>query len=111
MPMDIPFNDMLDVARKAGEHPAAFDARRKSGEAHLPSPVWRTIETPDVEADIEAAGLWLRDTIDPYRPTGVYLGLDTLNENDGAGKNVEIGMTTKADPAPLAMEWAWDCEQ
>jgi hypothetical protein len=109
--MDIPFDDMCAVVRKPGHLAAAFDALRSIGEARIQSPVWRTIETPDIESDIEDAGRWLRETITLYRPTGVYLGLDTLNEDDGAGKNVEIGMTTEADPATLAMEWAWSCEQ
>src|SRR5260221_5132855 len=109
--MDLPIDDILTVVRKLTEPRAAFDALREIGEAHLKSPVWRAIKTPDIEADIQATGLWLRLTIAPKRPTGVYLGLDTLNEREGTGKNVEIGMTWKADPAPLAMEWAWHCER
>lgn len=109
--MDIPFADILAIVRKWHEPTAAFEALREIGEARLQSPVWRTIDVPDIESDIEDAGEWLRATVSPYRPTCVYFGLDTLNEDDGAGKNVEIGMTIKADPAPLAMEWAWNCEK
>jgi hypothetical protein len=109
--MDIPFEEILAVVRQPLEPAAAFELLRQIGEAHLPSPVWRTIETPDIEADIEAARAWLHNALDVSRPTGVYLGLDTLNEDDGAGSNVEIGMTSQADPVPLAMEWAWNCEQ
>lgn len=109
--MDIPFADILAIVRKPDEPTAAFEALRKIGDARLPSPVWRAIDVPDIESDIEDAGEWLRAAISAYRPTGVYLGLDTLNQDDGAGKNAEIGMTTKADPAPLAMEWAWKCEK
>jgi hypothetical protein len=36
--------------------------------------------------------------------------LDTLNEEDGGGHNVEIGLTTTADPERLKMDWAWGCE-
>ena len=109
--MDIPIADILAVVGKPGEPTAAFDALRKIGEARVQSPVWRMIDVPDVESDIQDASRWLRETITPYRPTGVYLGLDTLNENDGVGQNVEIGMTSKADPARLEMDWAWKCEQ
>jgi len=47
------------------------------------------------------------ESIFEFRPTGVYLGLDTLNENRGEGKNVEIGMTRDANPEELIMDWAY----
>lgn len=53
-----------------------------------------------------AEGKHLRD-----RPSGVYLGLDTLNENRGEGKNVEIGMTRDANPGELEMDWAYRLSQ
>lgn len=105
--MDIPFDDILAVVRKPGDLKAAFGALREIGRSHLPSEVWDKIGTPEVEADVWLAGAWLKESIFEFRPSGVYLGLDTLNENRGGGKNVEIGMTRAANPAALAMDWAY----
>jgi hypothetical protein len=109
--MDVPFDDILTVIRRLTDPQSAFADLRAIGELRSPSPMWRAIKTPDVRADVDAAASWLYGTITPFRPTGVYLGLDTLNERDGQGKNVEIGMTIKADPVPLNMDWAYRCEK
>ena len=52
----------------------------------MPSEVWDKIRTPQVDADLWLAGAWLKECITAYQPSGVYLGLDTLNENRGEGK-------------------------
>jgi len=77
----------------------------------MPSAVWDKIRMPDVEADVLLAGAWLKESIFEFRPSGVYLGLDTLNEHQGNGKNIEIGMTIAADPTTLNMDWAYHLEQ
>jgi hypothetical protein len=105
--MDIPFDDILSVVRKPGDLKAAFGALREIGRSRLPSEVWDKIRAPEVEADVWLAGAWLKESIFEYQPSGVYLGLDTLNENRGEGKNVEIGMTREANPQVLDMDWAY----
>jgi hypothetical protein len=76
--MDIPFDDILAIVRQPGDPRAAFDALREIGRARMPSDVWDKIRAPDVEADVWLAGAWLKENISEFRPTGVYLGLDTL---------------------------------
>jgi hypothetical protein len=105
--VDIPFNDILAVVRRPGDLKAAFAGLLEIGRARLPSEVWDKIRTPEVEGDVWNAGAWLRKSISEFGPSGVYLGLDTLNENRGDGKNVEIGMTRDADPDKLKMDWAY----
>jgi hypothetical protein len=109
--MDVPFDDILAIVRKPDDLKTAFESLREIGRSRLPSEVWDTIRTPQVDADVWAAGAWLKESILEFRPSGVYLGLDTLNENQGLGKNVEIGMTHEADPQKLEMEWAFRLPQ
>jgi hypothetical protein len=106
--MNIPFDEILACVRQSVEPQTAFNALREIGRSHLKSPLWDAVPVPDCDADIGSAADWLQRNISEYRPTGVYLGLDTLNEKDGQGQNVEIGMTADADPLPLEMEWIFD---
>jgi len=109
--MELPFSEIFAIVRRPERPQASFEALRNFGESQIASPIWKSIKSPDVEKDIEAARLWLHKTTSTYRPTGVYLGLDTLNERNGKGTNIEIGMTTSANPAVLSMDWAYHCEE
>lgn len=109
--MDIPFDQILSCVQSSINPWSAFDKLRQVAKTNIPTVAWDDIQSPDIVTDIEGVRLWLDSEIDNYQPTGVYLGLDTLNENCGLGKNVEIGMTTAANPFPLAMEWAYRCER
>jgi hypothetical protein len=105
--MGIPFDSILAIVREPGDLKSAFDAFREIGQKQMPSELWDKIRAPDVEADVWNAAAWLKETVFEFRPSGVYLGLDTLNERQGAGKNVEIGMTREANPEELEMKWAY----
>ena len=87
--MALPLNEILAIVRNPSELKAAFDALREIGRSRLPSKAWDRIRTPEVETDVLLAGAWLKENLIDYQPSGVYLGLDTLNENNGEGKNVE----------------------
>ena len=105
--MNPPFDEILTVIREACDLTIAFNNLRAIGKSRVPVAVWDEIPTPEVETDLWLAGGWLKESIDAFQPSGVYLGLDTLNENRGRGKNVEIGMTREADPQQLVMDWAF----
>ncbi len=109
--MDVPYNEILAIVREPGDLKTAFAALRELGRSQLASEVWDKIPTPELQADVLLAGAWLKKNIVEYQPSGVYLGLDTLNEKQGHGKNLEIGMTREADPDKLEMEWAYRLPQ
>ncbi len=70
--------------------------------------MWNAVPEPDTESDVASATTWLQKSFSKYPPTGVYLGMDTANEREGLGKNIEIGLTDVAGPLPLDMEWIYD---
>ena len=87
---------------------AAFQTLREIGKSHFPSDLWDAVPLPDTEADIASAADWLQKNIADHRPTGVYLGLDTLNQAGQWGQNVEIGLSDAADPSLHDIEWIYD---
>jgi hypothetical protein len=106
--MKIPYDEILGCVRKSIAPQKAFKELIDVGKSQLKSPLWDAIPTPDTEADVTSAATWLQESFSKYPPTGVYLGMDTVNENDGKGKNVEIGMTDVPGPLPLELEWIYD---
>ncbi len=74
----------------------------------MPEAPWDSLPTPDMARDIEAATQWLSGEL-AHRTdvTGVYLGLDTLNMDEGEGRNVEIGMTPECDAGKDEMDWVY----
>ena len=84
--MNPPFDEILTVIREACDLTIAFNNLRAIGKSRVPVAVWDEIPTPEVETDLWLAGGWLKESIDAFQPSGVYLGLDTLNENRGRGK-------------------------
>lgn len=75
-----------------------------------PDAMWDTLPAPDLEGDIERAVAWLglHWKPSPRQPVrGVYLGLDTLNQDRGdISKNVEVSMSSAADPEVLSQDYA-----
>ena len=106
--MDYPLDQVFDCVAQPIEPRAAFQTLREIGKSHFPSDLWDSVSLPNTEADIAAAADWLRKNIADHRPTGVYLGLDTLNQAGQWGKNVEIGLSDSADPSLHDMEWIFD---
>lgn len=109
--MNIPFDEILGVVRQGGDLRKCFGALRDIGRRAVRLEAWGKVPTPDVESDVWLAGAWLTESIGTYAPNGVYLGLDTLNEHQGEGSNLEIGMTRHADPNVLSLNWAYSLER
>lgn len=71
-----------------------------------PDARWSAFSRPSLARDITEATNWLRTQLDKLPSGGgLYLGLDTLNMADGAGKNVEIGISPTANGQSDSMEW------
>src|SRR5690349_11906200 len=103
--MDLPYNQILDSVRDRIAADEAFARLRTIADQAHPDAIWAAIPTPAIATDIESARSWLQRNIVDYKPNGIYLGLDTLNERAGAGKNLEVGMTTQANSTSMTMDW------
>jgi hypothetical protein len=99
----------LAVLRKKDSPDAKWRALIEMWSRLHPSPVWAKLEA-DLANDINAAETWLRGHLRESPSRGLYLGLDTLNMNGGAGMNVEIAGTRECDPMAPTTDWAFECE-
>ncbi len=105
--MNIPFADILRCVHVDQDPSIAFTSLVCVGRSVYKSAVWDSVPKIDISADILSAQQWLKKETADSSITGIYLGLDTLNENDGAGENIEIGFTHHADPASSDIEWTY----
>ena len=81
------------------------------GRSYLPSNIWEEYSKMNVGRDIREAHSWLEENLKQHTDsTGIYLGLDTLNMEEGAGFNLEIGLSNMCNPRELNDDWIFDCE-
>lgn len=74
-----------------------------------PSDLWQALPVPDMERDIVAATQWLSSQVAAQPDTvGLYLGLDTLNMDDGNGMNLEFGGTSVCDVSQNQIDWVYE---
>jgi hypothetical protein len=105
---------VTDIVKTTEDSAAGWTRLLHVCKAERPSELWDALPSPDVKSDVHAATAWLtsqlhhREAPKPFR--GVYLGLDTLNMDDGAGHNLELGATASCDPFGSNHEWVWSCE-
>ena len=107
--MDKTIDATLAVLRKKDSPDAKWRALIETWSRRFPSPVWEKL-APDFETDIPSAEQWLREHLRESPARGLYLGLDTLNMDGGAGTNVEIAGTMQCEPMAKEVEWAFECE-
>ncbi|HET6328893.1 MAG TPA: hypothetical protein VFG04_29690 [Planctomycetaceae bacterium] len=106
--MKYPLDEVFACVRQTVPPATAFNSLRDIGRAHFKSELWDAVPLPDSEADIAAAADWLKKSFADECPTGVYLGLDTNNQEEEWGHNVEIGLSDSADSSRLDMEWIFE---
>ena len=87
--MDIPFAEILRCVHVNQDPSTAFAKLVSVGRSTYKSAVWDTVPEIDISADISAAQHWLKKETADSSITGIYLGLDTLNEDEGVGENTE----------------------
>jgi len=107
----LPIDEILQVmSAEPGGQPAfrkILDLANKT----MPSEIWKEFDHMDIERDMEAASQWMQTPWEKYPDTsGIYLGLDTLNMDDGKGTNVELGLSKSCNPKDFSDDWAYDCE-
>ena len=99
-------DEVRAVVRQGGDEKCVFDALRAIGSKHLPRRRWDKIRVPVLfEADVLETTKWINGVVALYQASNAYVALDTLNENDGQGKNVSTGMTRMLDSAAELHGW------
>jgi hypothetical protein len=103
---------VTDIVKSAGGAGGGWKRLLQLCKTEQPSHLWDALPSPNPTGDVRAAAKWLASQIGrrdvPVR--GVYLGLDTINMRDGAGHNLELGVTASCDPFGPDDDWAWNCE-
>lgn len=89
----------------------AFQNILAASKRKMASVDWAQFTTKHLKKDITAARKWIEQSFNGRTDIkGIYLGLDTLNMDEGEGTNVEIGLNLTCDPTEMTMEWSFDCD-
>ncbi|MCB9050802.1 MAG: hypothetical protein H6556_15360 [Lewinellaceae bacterium] len=108
---DLPINDIRRILRIESDPQKAFQQIVESGEQKLPSNIWSEFKKMNIGRDIQEAKNWLTKNIKEFPNfSGIYLGLDTLNMDEGTGVNIEIGLSSDCNPDIFTDEWAFECD-
>ena len=88
----MPINELLRLIRDQPSPEIAWQRMLELFTAHKSSNLWSALPRPDFAVDKTKMRDWLQGNLARLaEPSGIYLGLDTLNMNAGAGTNIEIG--------------------
>lgn len=94
----MPIDEILGILRQFADAKAAWDSQLKLLQRSFPSDLWSNLLEADIRRDSDAAAAWLEASLEQVKaPVGVYLGLNTLNMDCGAGHNLEVGWTSNAN--------------
>jgi|SRR6185369_8842279 len=106
--MNMPIDEALEIVRRQSDPRSAWLEALSLCRTAEPSDLWDALPMPDVAGDIAAATEWLSAQLAAMpEASGIYLGLDTLNMDDGEGANVEIGGTTACDVSHDELDWVY----
>lgn len=107
----IPFEEIRNEITQQANPELAFKNILQAAKKNCPALDWGQFSVNYMDTDISAATQWIKKTMKNMPDVkGIYLGLDTLNMEDGKGSNVEIGMNSNCDPAKISIDWAFDCD-
>jgi hypothetical protein len=107
----IPFEAIRKAITKQANPQLAFKDILKAAKKNCPRLDWGQFSDKYMDDDVSAATKWIKKTLKGTPDTkGIYLGLDTLNMEDGDGSNVEIGMNTSCDPTEISIGWVFHCD-
>ena len=105
----MPIDKLLELLRSDMAPLDAWSRVLALCEATQPCELWRQLPPVDVEGDAERARAWLAESLRGVRgPVGLYLGLDTLNMQDGGGTNLELGWNVACDTASDDIDWVFE---
>ncbi|MEJ7137805.1 hypothetical protein [Amphibiibacter pelophylacis] len=91
----MPIEQLFSILRNHRNFEASWSQVLNILEEHTGRSLWQSLAQVPFDANILRMHQWLElQLADIAAPTGVYLGLDTLNMDQGQGKNIDIGWTT-----------------
>ncbi|WNJ19033.1 hypothetical protein [Pontibacter sp. G13] len=103
---------VLDILVNEPDATQAFEQILAHGREQLKSTIWDKYTQMNLNRDLQSATHWFQAEIAKHpTATGIYFGLDTLNMNDGHGRNVELGFSSDCHPEKLEDEWSYRCDQ
>ena len=106
--MEIAIDKTLEVIRSQPNPQCAWTGIISLCRETEPNELWQALPTPDIERDISAAGRWLSTQLSAQPDAvGIYLGLDTLNMDNGSGTNIEFGGSVTCDVTRDDVDWAY----
>jgi len=106
--MEQAIDKVLEIIRTQPDQQRAWTELLSLCRSSEPSDLWQVLPTPDMERDISTATQWLSSQLATLPDaTGIYLGLDTLNMDDGSGTNVEFGGTAACDVSQDQIDWVY----
>ena len=106
----IPFEEIRNEITLHPNPELAFKNILQAEKKNCPALDWDQFSVKYMDTDISEATQWIKKSMKNMPDVkGIYLGLDTLNMEDGKGSNVEIGMNSSCDPTESSIDWAFDC--
>lgn len=109
--MEPPIDSALKIVKGHKDPQAALAELIALCRASLPEENWSSLPQVDILGDIDDAADWLSAQLGTAdNPTGIYLGLDTLNMDGGDGCNIEFGSSHTSDPHDESQEWLDDLD-
>jgi len=107
----VPFKEIQNEITLQTNPKLAFRNILQAARKNCPALDWDQFPVDYMDVDISAATQWITETVTGMpKVKGIYLGLDTLNMDEGQGTNVEIGMNSSCDPAIISSDWAFACD-
>ncbi len=106
----LPIDVTMQILRTESDPKIAFKKILIQANKNLPSEIWKEYGNLSIERDIEEATNWLQKSLTEFPDSkGIYLGLDTLNMDEGNGTNIEIGLSNSCNPNTFSDDWAYNC--
>jgi hypothetical protein len=104
-------DDIINAIQNIPDAKAALESIIHSANKKLPSKIWANFNSLTIQTDTAGAEKWIQSNINQYPGTkGIYLGLDTLNMDNGKGTNIEIGLSAECDPRIFSTDWSYECD-
>jgi hypothetical protein len=104
--MEFPIDEALKILKDHNNPETALVDLIALCAGVLPKENWSALPKVDVTRDIDEATEWLSDQMrQADQPSGIYIGLDTLNMDEGDGHNVAFASSKECEPTSDSQDW------